>query len=181
MVWKLKSVNLCLSPSQCERFYCQRIEDPISDISPLINPLRYNLVGWDEIGEAEIHQACYVPAQKDTFTSLNNFFSFFFPQKQLTDRFQNDIISLWNYQGRSWRHSKSGSGPLVRLPYILLLSLLSTELFLFWIHQCYNIADVQTITCIVLIDIFDINWNSTWKRKEFFLFIHFTTISNFGF
>lgn len=70
-----------------------------------------------------------MPAQKDTFTSLNNFFSFFFPQKQLTDRFQNDIISLWNYQGRSWRHSKSGSGPLVRLPYILLLSLLSTDFF----------------------------------------------------
>lgn len=112
-----------------------------------------------------------MPAQKDTFTSLNNFFSFFFPQKQLTDRFHNDIISLWNYQGRSWRHSKSGSGPLVRLPYILLLSLLSTEFFLFWIHQWYNIADVQDITCIVLIDIFDINWNSTWKRKRIF-FIH---------
>lgn len=109
-----------------------------------------------------------MPAQKDTFTSLNNFFSFFFPQKQLTDRFQNDIISLWNYQGRSWRHSKSGSGPLVRLPYCCYLYY-QQNFFLFWIHQWYNIADVQTITCIVLIEIFDINWNSTWKRKKKFI------------
>lgn len=71
-----------------------------------------------------------MPAQKDTFTSLNNFFSFFFPQKQLTDRFQNDIISLWNYQGRSWRHSKSGSGPLVRLPYIVAIFIINRIIFI---------------------------------------------------